>query len=136
MVQLQQEQLKIGRRLKFSAMSYSLKENQLEVMVELTDGVRSCQGFCSGINTKSNSLRLFALATIEAVNHFLEPRSTIALEDVTQITLGNQDIVAAALTFCSGQTEEALAGCAIIRQDEKDAVIRATLAAVNRKIQI
>ncbi|NLZ93899.1 MAG: hypothetical protein GX922_07800 [Firmicutes bacterium] len=133
-VQLQKEQLTTGKRLKFTGMSYSLKKNQLEVTVELTGGNRTCQGHSSGINTKRNSLRLFAKASIEAINQFLEPHNLITLEDVAQFTLGNQDVISTTLIFCRGLSEEILVGSALVRQDDKDAVVRATLAAVNRRV--
>lgn len=135
-VQLQKEQLTTDKRLRFTGINYSLKKKQLDVTVELTGGTRTCQGHSCGINTKSNSLRLFAKATIDAINHFLDANNTITLEDVAQFALGNQNVISVTLTFCQGLSEEVLVGSALVKQDDQDAVVRATLAAINRRVPL
>lgn len=125
-----------GKRLKFSAIQYSLQGTQIEAMVELTSAKRSCQGKSCGVNSRSNRLRLFAEATVQAASEFLEAGSTIFLEDVAQFGLGSRDLVSAALTFIQGPVEECLVGTALVKQDEKEAVVRATLSALNRRIPV
>ncbi|MDW7650327.1 MAG: hypothetical protein SCK29_02355 [Bacillota bacterium] len=136
-VQLNKEQKYFqGKRLKFSAIHYSLQGTQMEASVELTSAKRSCQGKSCGVNSRSNRLRLFAEATIEAVSSFLDVNSNVFLEDVTQHTLGSRNLVSTALTFIQGPVEECLVGTALIKQDEKEAVVRATLSALNRRVPV
>ncbi|MCR3923110.1 MAG: hypothetical protein NUK65_11460 [Firmicutes bacterium] len=136
-VQLHKDQKLINeKRLTFSAITYSLQGNQLEAVVELSLDKHSCQGRSSGVNTRRNSLRLFAQAATDAISGFLEPGCTVTLEDVAQFPLGNHHVVSTTLTFVQGVREEYLVGSALIRQDEKEAVVRATLCAINRRVPI
>ncbi|NLP36158.1 MAG: hypothetical protein GX357_00700 [Firmicutes bacterium] len=136
-VQLNQKQRSIqSRRLKFSAVSYTIQENRLEAIVELAAGQQAYQGRTSGPNSRHNSLRLFAEATIEAVKCFLPEEMTILLEDVAAYPLGRQTVVSVAVTFIQGSSEEYLVGSAVVRQEEKEAVVRATLDATNRRVPL
>ena len=125
-----------GKRLKFSAIQYSLQGTQIEALVELTSAKRSCQGKSCGVNSSSNRLRLFAEATIEAVSSYLDVNSNVFLEDVVQHKVGNRNLISAALTYIQGPVEECLIGSALIKQDEKEAVVRATLSALNRRVSV
>lgn len=125
-----------GRRLKFSSIQYSLQGSQVEAVVELSSAKKSCQGKSCGVNSRINRLRLFAEATIQAVNNFLEAGSSVILEDVAQFSMGGRQLVTAALTYIQGPVEENLVGSALVRQDEKEAIVRATLSALNRRIPI
>ncbi|EEG77843.1 hypothetical protein [Dethiobacter alkaliphilus] len=136
-VQLKNEQkLLQDKRVKFTAIQYSLQGSQLEALVELTSDKRSCQGKSCGVNSSSNRLRLFAEATLNALNDFLDSGTTVFLEDVVQYPMGRRNMISAALTYMQGPSEEYLVGSALIKQDEKEAVVRATLDAINRRIPI
>ncbi|NLM51569.1 MAG: hypothetical protein GX197_01940 [Firmicutes bacterium] len=136
-VQLNQKQRNLQtKRLKFSAVSYTIQENRLEAIVELTSGQQAYQGRTSGPNSRHNSLRLFAEATIEAIKCFLPEEMTILLEDVAAYPLGRQTIVSVAVTFIQGMADEFLVGSAVVRQEEKEAVVRATLDAINRRVPL
>lgn len=122
------------KRLKFSSIAYTLHGSQLEAVVELATASNTCQGRCCGLNSKRNSVRLFALATIDALSSLLDEGSSISLEDIALYSLGSQNIISCALTYIRGSSEEYLVGSAIIRQDDKEAVVRATLNAINRRV--
>lgn len=136
-VQLNKEQSFFqGRRLRFTAIQYSLHGNQLEAMVEISSAKRACQGRSCGVNSNSNRLRLFAEATVKALVDFLDPGSTVFLEDVAHYPLGRRYLVSTALTYVQGSVEECLVGTALVKQDEKEAVVRATLSALNRRVSV
>ncbi|HZK24039.1 MAG TPA: hypothetical protein VFC74_01490 [Oscillospiraceae bacterium] len=136
-VQLNQGQkLAHEKRLNFTGISYSLQGSQLEAVVELAADKRTCQGRSSGVNTRRNGIRLFAQATTEAIKQFLAPGATLIFEDVAQFSLGSQTIIATTLTLLHDISEETLVGSALIRHDDKDAVVRATLAAINRRVPL
>jgi hypothetical protein len=136
-VQLNKEQQSFKpNRIKFSGIQYSLHGSKIEAVVELASPKRSCQGKSCGTNSRSNRLRLFAEATVQALNDFMESGSSIYLEDVVQYPLGNQNIVSTSLTFLKGQSEEYLVGTALVKQDDREAVVRATLAAINRRVPV
>lgn len=134
-VQLQKGQnISRDKRVKINAISYSLQGNQLEAMVELAFAKKTYQGRSSGINSRRDNLRLFAEATLEAVNSFLEDGISLTLEDVARYSLGAKNIITTAVTLIREGVEECLIGSAVIRRDEKEAVVRATLGAINRRV--
>lgn len=136
-VQLNKEQQAFqANRVRFSGIHYSLQGTQLEAIVELTSPKRSCQGKSCGLNTRSNRLRLFAEATVQALNDYIENGSSVILEDVVQYPLGGQNLVSTALTYMKDHMEEFLVGTALVKQDEKEAVVRATLCAINRRVPV
>lgn len=136
-VQLNQnQQLTTEKRLNFTSISYSLQGNQLEALVELASVRHTAQGRSTGVNTRRNGLRLFAQAATEAIKSFLAPGCTLLLEDVAQFSLGSQHIISTTLILLRDTSEETLVGSALIRHDDKDAVVRATLAAINRRVPL
>jgi hypothetical protein len=136
-VQLNKEQRVFqSNRVRFTGIHYSLQGTRLEAMVELTSPKRSCQGKSCGINTRSNRLKLFAEATVQALSELIETGSTVLLEDVVQYPLGDQSLVSTALTYIQGPLEEYLVGTAMVKHDEKEAVVRATLCAINRRVPV
>ena len=136
-VQLNREQQCFqGKRVKFTAIQYSLQGSQMEVQVEVTSDKQCCQGKSAGINSTSNRLRLFAEATLNALADFWEPTTTVILEDAVQYALGRCSVVVVALTYINGTTEECLVGSAQVKLDEKESVVRATLDALNRRIPV
>ena len=124
------------KRLMFKGISYSLQGSRLEAVVELASENRTCQGRSSGINSRRNGLRLFAEATTEAIKQFLAPGVYLIFEDVAHFSLDSQTVVAAVLTLLRDLSEETLVGSALVRHDDKDAVVRATLAAINRRVPL
>ena len=125
-----------GKRLQFSSIQYSQKGTKIEAVVELISAKRASQGKRSGANSRSNRLKLFAEATLEAVAEFLDTGSSVILEEVSQFTMADRFFVCTALTYMSGKEEEFLLGSALVKTDEREAVVRATLAALNRRIPV
>ncbi|MBS3948732.1 MAG: hypothetical protein KGZ57_10660 [Dethiobacter sp.] len=136
-VQLNKEQNVFqARRLKCSALQFYLQGAKIEAMVEISSPKKSCQGQSAGVNSRTNRLRLIAEATVQAVNQFMEKGGHVILDDVGQFTLGGRHFIAVSVTFVCSPAEESLVGSALVKQDEKEAVVRATLAAVNRRLRI
>lgn len=80
-------------------------------------------------------LRLSAEATLLAVNQVAEDGRPFAFEDVTQVRLhGAESVVVTLSLLMQPRLGELLAGIAIVKHDVPDAVVRATLDAVNRPL--
>ena len=136
-VQLRKEQNNLqSKRLKFAAIEHSLRQNSLEVTVELSSLKKNSQGKSSGVNIGSNRLRLVAKATLQAVNSFMPELCAIDLDDMKIVNMSNNRLVVVSVIFIQGSQEEYLVGSAQIRQDEKEAVVRAILCALNRRIPL
>lgn len=78
--------------------------------------------------------RSVAEATLDAVEQYVKGLPSFSLEDVAIVRLGRQDIAVACVTMVSPIGEQSLAGSALVRQGDKDSIVRATLDAINRRM--
>lgn len=80
-------------------------------------------------------LRLSAEATLLAVNQVVTAGRAFAFEDVCQVRLhGTDAIVTTVSLLAQPRLGELLAGVALVKHDIPDAVVRATLDAINRPL--
>lgn len=92
-------------------------------------------GEASGPASQTGRQRLVALATLDSLVHYATTVS-LALEDVAIVQLGRERVAVAAVTVVSPYGEQSFAGSALVRQNEKDSIVRATLDAINRRMSV
>lgn len=78
--------------------------------------------------------RIVAQATLNAVDQYTHGIQGFSLEDVAIVRLGRQDVAVSCVTMISPMGEQSYAGSALVRQNEKDSIVRATLDAINRRM--
>ncbi|MHB1651859.1 MAG: hypothetical protein ACYCVD_05185 [Desulfitobacteriaceae bacterium] len=106
-----------------------------EVKVELQAGDRTFEGDAQGFASSYNKLRLFVEATAKALNSLALDKCLFAAEDVTIIHLVKHKVALVSITMVSPTGEESLTGSALVKNDDREAVVKATLDAVNRKLR-
>jgi hypothetical protein len=111
------------------------------VEVRLSAGDREATGVASGPAVDSYLVRLAAVAAAKAIDELLravvEPGgpSRCFVEHTGVVSFGNTDVaVAVVLLVCGGWVEQ-LTGSALVDGDPRQAVVRATLGAVNRRLE-
>jgi hypothetical protein len=120
-------------RLKFVGLSVAVLHATAEVKVHLEDQGLVYEGIASGPYASRNRLDLVAEAALNAVEIFLRTEGMFLLEGVNVSTIGTHE-VAVAVVSLPGREEETLVGSALVRDDAREAVIRAVLAAINRPV--
>lgn len=120
-------------RLKFVGLSVAVLHATAEVKVHLEDQGLVYEGTASGPYASRNRLDLVAEAALSAVEIFLRTEGMFLLEGVNVSTIGTHE-VAVAVVSLPGREEETLVGSALVRDDAREAVIRAVLAAINRPV--
>ena len=103
--------------------------------VTLTHHDRSCVGECTGTATQSGVQRAVATATLRSVEGLLDNKVRFELEHVEVTPTGRDRTALVAITMLSNAGGEKLTGAAVVREDARQAVIRATLDAVNRRVE-
>ena len=103
--------------------------------VTLSHHDRSCVGECTGTATQSGVQRAVATATLRSVEGLLDNRVRFELEHVEVTPTGRDRTALVAITMLSNAGGEKLTGAAVVREDARQAVIRATLDAVNRRVE-
>lgn len=120
-------------RLKFVGLTVAVIHTMAEVKVHLEDQGLIYEGIASGPHASRNKLELVAEATLRALEIFLRTEGLFVLEGVGTSTVGTRE-VAVAVVSLSGREEETLAGSSLVRDDPREAVVRAVLDAVNRPV--
>jgi len=91
-------------------------------------------GKATGPASRTGRDRLVAEATLDGITQYLQGAFTFALEDVEIVRLGRESIAVSCVVLVTSLGEQAFAGSALVRQNEKDSIVRATLDAINRRL--
>lgn len=91
-------------------------------------------GKATGPASRTGRERLVAEATLDAIAQYLQGAFTFALEDVEIIRLGRESVAVSCVVLVTSLGEQAFAGSALVRQNDKDSIVRATLDAINRRL--
>lgn len=120
-------------RLKFVGLSVSVLRTTAEVKVHLEEQGLLYEGIASGPYASHNRLDLVGEAALRAVELFLRTDGMFLLEGVTVSSIGTHEVAVAAVAV-PGREEETLCGSAVVRDDPREAVVRAVLDALNRPV--
>lgn len=107
-------------------------QSTISVVLEL-DG-DTYHGESTGPASTTGRQRLVALATLNAVEQYTRNSHGFALEDVSIVQLGREQVAVACVVLLTPFGEQAFSGSALVRQNEKDSIVRATLDAINRRM--
>jgi hypothetical protein len=112
------------------------------VEVRLRAGGRTASGVSTGPAVDGYLLRLCATATAGAVDELLsgsqheDGPARCFVEHAASVSFGPMQVaVVVLLLSCGGGWVEQLAGSAVVTGDDRHAMVRATLNAVNRRLE-
>ena len=91
-------------------------------------------GQASGPASQTGRQRLVAQATLEAIDKYVHGAHSFALEDVGVMQLGRERVAVSCVALVSALGEQSYAGSALVRQNENDSIVRATMDAINRRL--
>jgi hypothetical protein len=91
-------------------------------------------GNASGWSARDDAHRLVASATTLAVQEFLADPVAIGVRDVSFVEAGGKRVAVVVLSLLAHRHEKVLTGCCSVEQDTPQAVVLATLAALNRLV--
>jgi hypothetical protein len=120
-------------RLKFVGLSVSVMRHMAEVKVHLESDGLVYEGIATGPYANRNRLELVADATLRAVEVFLRAEGLFALEGVRLLQVGTREVAVAVVTV-AGREDDTLTGSCPVRDDRREAVVRAILDTVNRPV--
>lgn len=107
---------------------------QASASVTLDIGGTEYVGNSSGPASQTGRLRLVALAALDAVSQYTDATISFALEDVAILKLGREKVAVSCIALVSSLGEQTFSGSAMVRQNDNDSVVRATLDAINRRM--
>lgn len=104
--------------------------------VTLSSGERTAVGEARGAASQTGVHRAVAAATLRAVEQLVGGRMRCELDHLEVTPMGNERTVLVSLTLLTDKGTERLTGAAGVREDVRQAVIRATLDALNRRLEM
>lgn len=103
--------------------------------VTLAAGVRQATGTATGIASSNAVHRTVATATLRAVEQLVGPALRVELEQLELVPVGPERTVLVVLALVTARGSELLTGASAVRDDVRQAVVRATLDALNRRLE-
>ena len=91
-------------------------------------------GNASGLSARDDAQRLVAQATALAVQEFLADPVALQVRDVTFVDVTGRRVAVVVLALLAHRHEKVLTGSCTVEQDTPQAVVLATLAALNRLV--
>lgn len=134
--QIQAEGNEINRRIKYSGISLNSYNNTIECSVKLIHDEAEFSETTMGIKTISNRKKIVAETTIKAIEKIIGRPSLFEIQDVMVFSKNEINFVTVLVNIICNDTEETLVGSVIIGSDTNEAIAKATLDAVNRRIEI
>jgi hypothetical protein len=120
-------------RLKFVGMTVATLHAGAEVKVQLAHDGAIIEGVAAGPNTAGQRLQLIGTATLRAVEAHLRAQGLFLLEQAVVVPVGARQVAVAVVAWL-GPEEDVFSGSSPVRDDPREAVVRAVLHAVNRPV--
>jgi hypothetical protein len=121
-----------GERIRFGSVNLFVSGARTQAQVELRWKGLARMGGASGWSTRDGAHRLVAQATIAAVQEFLDGEVAFGLPEIEFVRMGRRRMALVALSLLAHRQEKVLVGSCAVEQDVQQAVVLATLAALNR----
>lgn len=120
-------------RLRLTRTATMVQNDRIAAAVELEYHGRSYRGEAEGAAINDGVLHLLALAAVQALRRIL-PSTEITVRGIGYVPLPPGDAVSVALSMRTSAGQETLVGIAPSVRQRPDAVVRAALQALNRRL--
>lgn len=123
------------RRIRFSGVTLTTDGNLAQCNVKLAYDDQEYSVPETGIKTSSKKEKLVAYSTIRAVEKILGQSDIFDIQDVIVERKSGIEFVVVLINAIIKDMEESMVGSAIVKSDLNEAIAKATLDAINRRIQ-
>jgi hypothetical protein len=124
----------LDERIRFGSVNLYVAGLRAQAQVELRWKGVSRMGSASGWSTRDGASRLIAAATVNAIQEFLDDDIALSVGEVGMMAMGRHQVALVGLTMLAHRQEKMLVGSCAVEQDAQQAVVLATLAALNRVV--
>ena len=125
-----------GLRPRLLGVSLKTIGRHIESRVHLEIGENEYEGVASGPSSTGNKLRIILSATIGALEEYLKGTCNLVADDLTVVRLGDRQAVVVSVSLLTNIGEERLVGAALVQNDDREAAVKATLGAINRRLAL
>ena len=124
----------LAPRIVCSGVGVLASESLVRAEVQLQVGSIEERGTREGPNHPDSDLVLVAEATLAAVSSLLSDKVLLHLQEIRTTTVGEQTVLLSAVSLVEGRRNELLFGVCSTLHNRQQAVVYATLDAVNRRL--
>jgi len=121
-------------RVRFESANVYVSGARVQAQVELRWKGTHRLGSASGWSTRGGAQRLLAAATLAAVQEFLDDDLALSLEDVSFRRIGRHRAAIVGVELLAHRESKSLVGACTVGGDAQQAVVLATLSALNRVV--
>jgi len=121
-------------RIRYENVNLIVHNQRTQAQVELRWKGFPRIGNASGVSARDDAQRLVAQATTLAVQEFLADPVALHVRDVTFVEVSGKRVAVVVLALLAHRHEKVLTGSCTVEQDTPQAVVLATLAALNRLV--
>lgn len=121
-------------RIRFGSVNLYVAGARAQAQVELRWKGVPRMGSATGWCTRGSAHGLIASATLAALQEYLSDDIALGVEDLEMVRVGRHEVAVVTLALIAHRQEKILAGCCTVGQDVQQAVVLATLAALNRVV--
>lgn len=133
--QIRTEDKRAFNRIKFSGVIMKTMDTTIECAVKLTHDEQEYEVSQIGIKTALNKRKIVAGATIKAVEKILGQAYLFDLQDVMLNSSNDVEFVSVLVNMVISGRQEIMVGSAVVKNDINESIVKATLDAVNRRIE-
>jgi hypothetical protein len=130
------EEKDYSNRMKFSDISVSSTEEQLQVKVKLENKDRIFEGKIDCTNWNRNKEYIIARATLDAITSFMNGKIFFQVDEIKTLQMEGKEVILISINLLSSEGKENLVGAALVAEDQNKTIVNAILKAVNRRILI
>jgi hypothetical protein len=123
-----------AERIRFASVNLFVSGPRTQAQVELRWKGLSRMGSAAGWSTRDGAHQLIAQATLAAVQEFLEKDIAFNVQAIEFVRMGRRRVALVALSLLAHRQERPLIGSCTVEQDAQQAVVLATLGALNRVV--
>ena len=126
--------LEDSSRIRFGSVNLYMDGARAQAQVELRWKGVLRMGSASGWCSREGAHRLVAAAALAALQEFLDDDVALGVEGVDVVRMGGHEVAIVGLALLTHRQEKLLTGCCTVGRDLPQAVVLATLSALNRVV--
>lgn len=123
------------KRIKFGGISVNTSESTVQCTVHLYYNDEEHSVTQRGIKTSSKRRKIVAETTIKVVEQILGQDAIFDIVDVIESNTKEISFVSVLVSMLISNNEEVMVGSAVIKNDINEAISKATMDAINRRVQ-
>jgi hypothetical protein len=134
-VQIDTEDTSSINRIQYAGIIVNSTNTSIECTVKLCYEDGEAEVTLSRVRTLLNSRKIVAEATIRTIEEIIQQASIFDIQDVIVTEGRDVSFVSVIVNMITKGQEDAMVGSAIIKNDINEAIVKATLDAINRRVQ-